>query len=114
MKLILVLLLLLPLFTFAQEDICEVTAPNVISFSEENGSDLFTVWINCPLADFELTIFNRWGNKVFESNNPDNGWDGNSKQSPVPAGAYFWMVSYRTNNPGSKNEALTGYVTLMR
>lgn len=45
-----------------------------------------------------LSIFNRWGNIVYESNNNEQGWDGYSKKEPCPDGVYFWNASYMENN----------------
>jgi gliding motility-associated-like protein len=44
---------------------------------------------------FQLLIFNRWGEIVFESNNPENKWDGTTKNSdPAPMGNYIWKAEF--------------------
>ena len=44
---------------------------------------------------FQLQIFNRWGELVFESNNPEHKWDGNTKNSnPAPMGNYLWKAEF--------------------
>lgn len=45
-----------------------------------------------------FTIYNRWGTKVFESSNIENGWDGTYKGTPQPMGVYIYTIeaqSYR-------------------
>jgi len=48
--------------------------------------------------DFELSIFNRWGNLLFESNNFLNGWDGTYGGELVPSGTYVYSISYHDKN----------------
>ncbi len=42
-----------------------------------------------------IRIFNRWGNKVFESNSPDFKWDGTYKGTKVNPNSYFWVARIR-------------------
>ncbi len=41
--------------------------------------------------EYNLKIFDRWGAKIFESNNTEEGWDGANK----PAGVYVYLITYR-------------------
>lgn len=41
---------------------------------------------------FKCTIFNRWGNKIYEWSDPRNGWDGTYKGNKVSPGVYFYVV----------------------
>ena len=44
---------------------------------------------------FQLLIFNRWGEIVFESNSPDYKWDGTTKSNnPAPIGNYIWKAEF--------------------
>jgi len=44
---------------------------------------------------FQLLIFNRWGEIVFESNSPDYKWDGTTKNNnPAPMGNYIWKAEF--------------------
>lgn len=64
--------------------------------------------------DYSMAVFNRWGMKVFESNDPNRGWDGNHKSKPQPVGVYTWTMTVR--NPFStdgKVEQKTGSVYLL-
>ena len=44
------------------------------------------------IKEFSLVIFDRWGNEVFTSTTPGEGWDGYFKGEPVQDGAYNWSV----------------------
>lgn len=44
------------------------------------------------IADFELTIFNRWGQIIFEGKENKPYWDGTYNGSPAPDGAYMYQV----------------------
>ncbi len=59
-----------------------------------------------------FVIFNRWGNKIYESMNIDQGWDGTYKGKPQPIGVYMYIIDAVKDNgePFIKH----GNVTLMR
>lgn len=47
---------------------------------------------------YTMTIFNRWGGKVFESNDPATGWDGMDHGSQGQLGAYAYLVQFYAND----------------
>jgi gliding motility-associated-like protein len=47
------------------------------------------------LAEFQLKIYNRWGNLVFTSTSPSDAWDGTIDGREGESGAYVWTVSYK-------------------
>lgn len=53
------------------------------------------------LVKYKCVIFNRWGNKVFESNDPAQGWDGRYKGSMVHPGVYYYSIQ-ATGSDGIK------------
>ncbi len=44
--------------------------------------------------DYNLKIFDRYGNKVFESNRPDVGWDGSHEGSDSPLDSYLYHMTF--------------------
>ncbi|MCX8080204.1 MAG: CotH kinase family protein [Bacteroidia bacterium] len=62
--------------------------------------------------EFEMRIWNRWGQELFKTNDPNIGWDGRFKGEPCPAGVYAYLITYRNFN----NEPVTlkGNITLIR
>lgn len=66
------------------------------------------------VGKYKLYIFNRWGERVFSSTEPDVGWNGtDTNGQKMPAGTYFYIVDYTTQCT-SKEEQVQGVVTLIR
>jgi hypothetical protein len=55
-----------------------------------------------------MVIYNRWGQLIFETTNPAEGWDGKN----APAGLYSWVISY--SDMVGKVAKIRGGVTLVR
>lgn len=64
-------------------------------------------------ARFNMKIFNRWGQLVFETNDPTEGWDGTYQGSEAPTGVYMYVLNYATKNGGLIQDE-RGNVTLIR
>ena len=47
------------------------------------------------LKDFSLSVFNRWGQLIFQTNNPYQKWDGKYKGKIVPMEVLVWKSSYK-------------------
>lgn len=64
-------------------------------FSPDANSEtakLFRIGKYSSLIKFKCTIFNRWGNKIYEWTDPSKGWDGKYKGKYVNTGVYYWVV----------------------
>ncbi|MDR1808806.1 MAG: gliding motility-associated C-terminal domain-containing protein [Prevotella sp.] len=67
-------------------------APNFFTPGDSPGvNDVFKVK-HKSLVKFHCTIFNRWGNKVYEFSDPDGGWDGKYNGKLVNPGVYFYVI----------------------
>ncbi len=96
---------------------CEakIIAPNAFhpgsSIETNQTFHLFTEFVD----EFEIFVYNRWGELIFHSSEKDFNWDGtlNGKLSPV--GSYTWVVKY-TKEFGGKGETLSqfGGITLVQ
>ena len=67
------------------------------------------------IKDFQMLIFNRWGEQIFSSNNISEGWDGTYQNRLVQQDVYVWKISYSlTSEVGitQKNERI-GRVTVL-
>lgn len=62
---------------------------------------------------YQLTIFNRWGEVVFLSENQEAGWDGYYNGKLAQDGTYVWKVDY-SDLITDENKTETGFVTLLR
>lgn len=65
--------------------------PNYFSPDNQNGINEFKV-LHRSLLKYKCTIFNRWGNKLFETTDPDKGWDGKYNGRYVDTGAYYYVI----------------------
>lgn len=66
--------------------------PNVITPDSPNGANqVFKVKYK-SLKSFEIWIYNRWGNELYHSKNPEDGWDGTANGHTVPTGAYYYLI----------------------
>jgi gliding motility-associated-like protein len=80
-----------------------------------NGDGFNDTWFvttgNC-VKRVTAIVYNRWGSKVFESNDYKNDWDGKYKGRPLPDGTYYFTVHYElvTNSAVDRK----GSVTILR
>lgn len=92
---------------------CYKGFPNAFSPNQDGLNDDFGIlYTSCPLDFYELQIFNRWGELVFLSSNPDVRWDGSFKGKQQPIGSYVWVARLRED--GQAIEQQTGTITLIR
>jgi gliding motility-associated-like protein len=59
-----------------------------------------------------MTIWNRWGEEVFRSTSPQQGWDGNYKGTQAITGVYAYVIKYK--DPEGESKVFSGNVTLTR
>lgn len=71
--------------------------PNVFTPNSDGVNETFLPIKIQQVKNFTITIYNRWGKQLFQSNNPVQGWNGNYINSECPDGTYFWVVNYESN-----------------
>lgn len=112
------------LHLFEKEE-CEVFFPNAFSPNNDRLNDLFPFdnrfreWYpeSCSYRNYKLVIFNRWGEIIFTSTNPNFEWDGKYKGDFPQDGVYGWYVSYEVFdycNFGYRNYYKKGNLTAIR
>lgn len=70
--------------------------------------------LNVSENDFEFYIFNRWGELVWSTTDPNEQWDGTTRGSTkVQDGVYAWKIRGRTYSKNQKFE-VNGHVTVIR
>lgn len=84
--------------------------PNAFT-PEKNINNTFQVK-GYQLANFNLKIFNRWGELIFESIDANNGWDGTYNGENCPMDAYVYQVS--AQDLQGNNYSKRGHVNLIR
>lgn len=92
--------------------------PNTFTPDQNQYNELFSpVFANgVDSQDYTLYIFNRWGELVFESHNPEVGWDGTyGNQTYVKAkeGTYVWKLRFKETQT-DKHHSFVGHVNLLR
>ncbi len=65
--------------------------PNVFTPNGDGMNDEFRVDYK-SIADYHIWVYNRWNKLVYESTNPQEGWDGNINGRPAASGAYFYVI----------------------
>ena len=76
---------------------CGFFVPDSFTPDRDGQNEIFTPVSNeeCPLTDYTFTVFNRWGGVIFETGNPEYGWDGTVKGRPAPLGVYVYRLLYK-------------------
>ena len=88
-----------------------IYVPNAFSPNGDNVNDIWNVY-GTGIKDFKAMIFDRWGEKVFESDDQSIGWDGTYKGQLQPPGVFVYIVNivYLSGETATKQ----GSVTLIR
>jgi gliding motility-associated-like protein len=89
----------------------EVKIPNVFTPNGDQNNDIFLPLIQ-GAVEYNLLIFNRWGELLFESNSPEVGWDGYYKGVMSPPDAYIYKLEVKFEN--GERTTKHGDVTLLR
>jgi gliding motility-associated-like protein len=92
---------------------CQLFIPNSFTPNQDGLNDLFKATSNCPLSEFFLTIYNRWGEIVYTSDDITSGWNGAIADYYAPNGVYYWTVKSKIAN-GDFSEQKSGTVTILR
>ena len=73
---------------------CHIEFPTAFSPNNDRVNDYFMQVSDCPgLTDYSLQVYNRWGQLVFETNNPNLGWDGVFNALNQPVDNYIYRFS---------------------
>lgn len=70
--------------------------PNVFTPNGDGINDVFFI-TSSGLTDFNLFIVNRWGELVFETNDPNQAWDGTINGNKCSDGVYFYSLKAKQN-----------------
>ena len=96
-----------------KEQVCNLAFPTAFTPNGDGLNDEFKAVNAYHLQLFKLMIYNRWGQPVFETALPKNGWNGLVNGKPAEPGVYVWMCEYKKPDSTSFVK-LKGLVTLMR
>lgn len=98
------------ILTVVEED--GIRMANVFTPNGDSLNEIFN-FIGNGVINSNLKVFNRWGEKLFESSDPNRGWNGKTVSGAIcPDGAYFWQLYVQL--AGGKKQYISGSVTLIR
>jgi gliding motility-associated-like protein len=94
---------------------CTVTIPNAFTPNQDGLNDRFRPVTYCGGIDrYSLQIWNRWGELVYQSEDPYQGWDGTYRGKRQELGSYIWHLDISFQDRGRmRNRTTTGTLTLL-
>ncbi|MDC0257850.1 gliding motility-associated C-terminal domain-containing protein, partial [Crocinitomicaceae bacterium] len=95
---------------------CDFYVPNTFTPNGDAINEAFQVYQDCPIQYFELILFNRWGDIVFETNDLNFAWDGKMKNGIfVQDGVYTWQIKFLVEYlDEAQYEELHGHLNVLR
>lgn len=98
----------------------KIYVPSAFSPNNDSKNDIFkpvTSFIynlhDRPSMEYHFIIYDRWGAVVFETRDPESGWDGTRSGTPYPSGMYFYRIQASPFS-GYEKFQLNGQVMLLR
>ena len=85
--------------------------PNAFTPNGDGLNDVFMP-VGSGISDYQLLIYNRWGEKLFESASLLVGWDGLYKGEAAKMDTYNWKITAK--NSGGEIKNLAGHVSLLK
>jgi len=93
---------------------CPFFVPNSFTPNNDEKNEYFKPAI-CPELNFySMTIFNRWGQEIWRTDDPNKGWDGTHGDANVPQGVYTYVINYDSYAYYAEEMTVTGHVNLIR
>ena len=94
----------------------EIQIPNAFTPNGDGNNDFFNIIATDDVAALmdvtSFRVYSRWGQKVYDNEHPDRGWDGKFKGKAMPSDAYPFVVEVTFLN--GKKKTIKGTVTLIR
>ena len=91
---------------------CSPIFPTIFTPNNDNINDFLEFNLNCDIDQFLAIFFSRWGEKVFESSQPNFLWDGIVKGKKAKVGTYYYVVKWKL--VGGSLETRRGSLLLTR
>jgi gliding motility-associated-like protein len=88
--------------------------PNIFSPNGDGNNDVFRPLFMVNVTSASMAVFNRWGQEVFSTENPMEGWDGNFSGKECVEGTYFWVLTFTGGINNEFTDTRKGTMTLVR
>ncbi len=85
--------------------------PNVFTPNDDNVNDIFNILNGFGVTNYELKIYNRFGQLIFQTNQVNGGWDGRFNKKNVDVGTYVWKANFKENGV---LQSVKGTIVLIR
>jgi gliding motility-associated-like protein len=92
---------------------CEFWVPDAFSPDNNGRNDVFEFKSNCLINHVELSIYNRWGQRIFVSQRDNPSWDGKIAGVDCPEGVYAYSFDFDYNYASDKVQK-SGALLLIR
>jgi gliding motility-associated-like protein len=94
--------------------ITDLFIPNAFTPNNDGNNDVLEIYGDINAIHYiEFNIFNRWGEKIFSTNDPTFKWDGSYKGQMVDQGAYIYTMNLVFINEVSRSD-YKGSITIIR
>lgn len=93
--------------------LCGFFIPNAFTPNNDGTNDVFKPILTEHFIDYRFLVYNRWGEKVFETKDYIKGWDGTFKGIPQEPGTYVWYCEVKMLD-NLNNNKMKGFVILIR
>ena len=89
--------------------------PNAFTPNGDGDNDRFLPVLFCPVSQYLFRVFNRWGEMMFETTDPAQGWNGAFNGLDAPSDVYAWVIEYKGGLSGASDVIQQkGSVALLR
>lgn len=94
---------------------CRLDMPTAFTPNGDGRNDVFRPFIEtgCPVHEFSLLVYNRWGQLLYSGTDPVLGWDGTHAGIPVEIGTYFYLMKF-TSGTRREEQVMKGDFVLIR
>lgn len=90
-----------------------VAFPNIFTPNNDSDNDFYTPVAFMGVTNVDFTIFNRWGNIVYQSKDQTLKWDGKVDGKDASEGVYFYVCTYRETT-AEESKKMQGFLQLKR
>ena len=87
----------------------ELYIPNAFTPNNNGKNDSWHIEALLAFPEATISVYNRFGQKIYEANGGSAGWDGTFKGQPQDSGAYVYLIDFKNKRPVKK-----GWVMLIR
>jgi gliding motility-associated-like protein len=96
-----------------KEESCDIYFPNAFTPNNDGLNDMFKILRPTNLTEYHLLVYNRWGEKVFETFDYSKGWNGRLKGQLQSSQTFVWYCEFKRRSDTNKT-LMKGIVTLLR